>query len=406
MAWIDLENLGSFNRKIRDWIKTVNIHANKIIQDSNNKFVTNEQINNWTNKLDADANAVSASKLHTPVKINGISFDGSKDIEIYALDSSVVFRELKYYVNLPANDTIINIPIEFTKQKGFLSVYIDGIKQIENIHYSVDFNNKTITILSAYKKKIDVELIFLYSKNVDDPNFPQLDKLVIDLNKKTFIKNQVSDLKLYNAQNLLNTFGDVKLSGYTENDLCCNNAEGFFFIGRNKESIYIDVKELDLFNTNKKLSVEFQFSQTDIANNWSNPLFLTSMENFIYDTGDTNYRTTSGIRLEYSNTNGSLDFYPSPFNEGRDGKISPLGVINNQKHSVIITVENTKAIVYFDYMKIGECNIHEIPKINYIGLNKAHGNNRCCNMKIYCLRVWKDTVLTEQEIKYLQEKGR
>ena len=162
------------------------------------------------------------------------------------------------------------------------------------------------------------------------------------------------------------------------------------------------MKEFDLFNTTKKITVEFQFSQTDIANNWSNPLFLTSMENFNYDAGDISYRTTNGIRLEYSNINGSLDFYPSPFTNGRDGNISPLGIVNDKKHSVIIIIENTKAIVYFDYAKIGECNIHEIPKINYIGLNKAHGNNRCCNMKIYGLKVWKDTILTEQEIEYIK----
>lgn len=404
MAWISFENLGLYHQLIKDWVSN-NIHANKVIQDDKNKFVTNEQINNWNGKLDSNANAVSASKLQNPIKINGVDFDGTKDIEIGSLYGGAVFKELKYYVKLTPNSTVINMPIEFTKQKGFLSVYIDGIKQIESIHYTADFKAKSITILSTFKNSIDVELIFLYAKNVDDPDFPQLDKLVIDLNKKSFIKNKIGDCKLYNRENLLTNFGESKLRDYTENDLCCNNEEGFFFIGRNQESIYIDVKELDLFNTTKKLSVEFQFSQTDIADEWSNPLFLTSIDQFIFDPNETQFRVKKGVRLEWFNKNGGIYFCPSPFADGTDGSIKPVGNIDNSKHSIIIMIENTTAIVYLDYTKVGECSIHEIQKINYIGLNKGNTTKRCCNMKIYGLKVWKDTILTEQEIEYIKKVG-
>ena len=247
---------------------------------------------------------------------------------------------------------------------------------------------------------IDEDGNLIYST---EPYFPQQRNLVINLTQEDIKNNHIGNIKLFNGSDLLTTFGNNKNESYNENDLCYNSQEGFFFIGRNKESVYFDMKELNLFSNIKKITVEFQFSQTDIADEWSNPLFLTSMENFIHDAGDTSYRVTPGVRLEWFDRTGGVYFSPSPYNDGVDGNVKPVGNIDNLKHSIIMMIENTKAIVYFDYVKVGECTIHEIPKLNFIGLNKGNTTKRCCNMKIYGLRVWKDTVLTQEEITQLKK---
>ncbi len=60
-----------------------------IVQDSNNRFVTDSEITNWNNKLDSTANAVSASKWATARNISlsgdatgSVSINGSADANI------------------------------------------------------------------------------------------------------------------------------------------------------------------------------------------------------------------------------------------------------------------------------------------------------------------------------------
>ena len=103
MAWIDLTGLGRYHEKIKAWIeKNKYVHpanhpATMIVQDSLNQFVSKEQKDKWNNKLDADANAVSASKLNKAVRINGVLFDGTKDINF---DITSAYVEKAYITEL------------------------------------------------------------------------------------------------------------------------------------------------------------------------------------------------------------------------------------------------------------------------------------------------------------------
>lgn len=170
MAWISIENLGLYNRKLRDLFKTLNIHANKIIQDSNNKFVSNDQINNWNNKLGKTENAVSASKLKNPVKINGISFDGTKDIVIDV--TTTYFEEKSFKSELPANQTSIKVPIEFWEDvKNLIIVYINGIKLINEKHYTINRANYSIDLKEAFVSQADVEILFTNTKTSGEFTF-------------------------------------------------------------------------------------------------------------------------------------------------------------------------------------------------------------------------------------------
>lgn len=405
MAWIDLTGLGTYHKKIKEWIeKNKYIHpanhpATMIIQDNLNQFVSKEQKNIWNNKLDADANAVSASKLQTPVKINGVNFDGSRDIEIY----STVFKEMKYYLRLEPNTSVINMPVEIRNKEGFLSVYADGIKLIENVHYVADFQSKTITISNAYKRSIDLEFVFLYFTNTNNPNMPHLDKLVIDVNRKTIKSNKV-DIKLYNGNNPMNSFGTNKNSGYTDNDVAYNSEEGFFYIGKNNELINVNLKDYDLFNGVKKVSFELIMSQTNIASIWSNPMFITTHNSLTTNTNDSDFRLRNGVRLEFAEKNGKFHIYPSP-HSGQAQFLATEKIIDDRPHSVLITIEGGTVTLYFDYVKIGFFTMPQLSKITFLGLNRANNTNRCCNMKIYGLKVWKDVALTEEEVGLLNNGG-
>lgn len=164
MAFINIGNLGLYHQKIKDWFSKQYISAAKVIQDTNNKFVTDEQMKKWSSKLDADANAVSASKLQTPVNINGIPFDGTQDIEIIKEHYG---KEIKYNFVLNPKTLSFNIPENFfSDERISISIYIDGIRLIENINYTLDKALKTITLNEQYDCKVNVEIIGLDLNNM------------------------------------------------------------------------------------------------------------------------------------------------------------------------------------------------------------------------------------------------
>ena len=160
MALISFENLGLYHQKLKDWIAKLKINASNIIQDDNNKLVTKAQVESWENKLDSKANALSASKLFKPVRINGVLFDGTKDIEITPLNYNLD-KEIKHYIKLESNKTTIEIPDNIALANGIFNLYVDGLRMIEEITYSVDMNKKIITLLHSYEKPVDVELSLL-----------------------------------------------------------------------------------------------------------------------------------------------------------------------------------------------------------------------------------------------------
>jgi hypothetical protein len=162
MSLINFNLLSNYHTMLKTYLKkTTYVHpethpASMIVQDQFNKFVTSTQIERWNNKLDADANAVSASKLSKPVTINGVEFDGSKNIEIKT--QSINFYEI--YLTLEKNNSIINIPDEYEFQDNFcIMLFINGIKLINKKHYNINFELKKINLVESYSNDSEVEII-------------------------------------------------------------------------------------------------------------------------------------------------------------------------------------------------------------------------------------------------------
>ena len=127
--FIDLNGLKRAILKIKTEIKESKyIHpsthpATMIVQDNTNQFVTKEQKEQWNNKLDADANAVSASKLQAPININGVSFDGTQDITIPST-SNFIFKVEDGHLILYTTDGVTSNPT-FTLEDGHLIMEIN-----------------------------------------------------------------------------------------------------------------------------------------------------------------------------------------------------------------------------------------------------------------------------------------
>lgn len=163
MAWIDLTGLGRYHEKIKAWIeKNKYVHpanhpATMIVQDNLNQFVSKEQKDKWNNKLDADANAASASKLNKAVRINGVEFDGTKDITISNVsETNVIFFDLE----VPSNNSNIKIDSQYQlTQDVKICVFVDGIKLIKNKHYTIDTATNGINLIQSYSYSTNVEII-------------------------------------------------------------------------------------------------------------------------------------------------------------------------------------------------------------------------------------------------------
>lgn len=127
--WIDITNLTRYNAALKEWIENNKyIHpsthpATMIVQDNANQFVTKEQKEQWNNKLDADANAVSASKLQAPININGVPFDGTQDVTIPST-SNFIFKVEDGHLILYTTDGVTSNP-SFTLEDGHLIMEIN-----------------------------------------------------------------------------------------------------------------------------------------------------------------------------------------------------------------------------------------------------------------------------------------
>ena len=163
MAWIDYLNLGRYHKQLKTWMnENKYVHpfshpATMIVQDALNQFVTKEEKINWNKKLDADANAASASKLYKGIKINGVFFDGTKDITI---DASNSYDEKVYTSVIPAKTNKIIVPKEYWSAGAPNLLYINGLKLTLNKHYSFNMEEHSITLNQVYNEAADVEVIF------------------------------------------------------------------------------------------------------------------------------------------------------------------------------------------------------------------------------------------------------
>lgn len=159
MNLINLFRLSEYHTKLMAYLKKIAyVHpethpASMIVQDKFNKFVTESQIERWNNKLDADANAASASKLSKPVKINGISFDGTKDISFDYYGEHSFFKELNPNENQITIDPNIQI-----NENSIIYIFLNGIKLYKTL-YQVDYEKHLITLTTPVVKKSEVEVI-------------------------------------------------------------------------------------------------------------------------------------------------------------------------------------------------------------------------------------------------------
>lgn len=163
MAWINLLNLGRYHEKIKAWIEENKyVHpfshpATMIVQDNLNQFVTKDEKTTWNKKLDADANAVSASKLLTPVKINNVPFDGTNDITI-STNVSVNIIEME----LPKEQDTISIENMSTlfSNNNKIWLFVDGIKLVHQKHFTINIEENNIILNQTYTSPVNVEVIF------------------------------------------------------------------------------------------------------------------------------------------------------------------------------------------------------------------------------------------------------
>ena len=69
------------------------------------------------------------------------------------------FSEGKYYINLLPNRTKIEVPINTLKLNSTVKLYINGILQIIDMHYSLDLTNNLITLNEPFSYPVDCVLI-------------------------------------------------------------------------------------------------------------------------------------------------------------------------------------------------------------------------------------------------------
>ena len=120
MAWISIENLGLYHQKFKDWINK-NIHAQNIIQDENNKFVSTEQINKWNEKIAKVINL----ETELPVGHNTITVPSTYPIT----DTTVVW------------------------------LFVDGIKQVKDKHFNINKDTNSLRLTETYQSSVEIEVI-------------------------------------------------------------------------------------------------------------------------------------------------------------------------------------------------------------------------------------------------------
>lgn len=134
MALINLDNLGLYHQKLKDWISKnkyihpVNHPATIIIQDKYNKFVTEEQLKK-----------INANKI-----LNFVSFE----------------------YELSENESEISVDYSISDNTR-LWLFIDGIKQIKNKHFTISSNN-IIKLTNTYEDKTNIEIIIFVEEVPND----------------------------------------------------------------------------------------------------------------------------------------------------------------------------------------------------------------------------------------------
>lgn len=175
--------------------------ASMIVQDQFNKFVTSSQIEKWNNKLDADSNAVSASKLLNPIKINGVEFDGTKDIEISLNDIKYDHITLNYVLEQNQNSIIIPEYISISDET-IIYIFVNGIKYNDKL-YNINYYEKEIIINDNLEKKSDIEVVIT--------NIPKINNINGILLKNTISFSFVTNLNISSASSIFVFVNGIKL---------------------------------------------------------------------------------------------------------------------------------------------------------------------------------------------------
>lgn len=121
MAWISIENLGLYHQMIKEWFSKQTISATKIIQDETHKFVTDDQIKKW--------------------------------------DSTAAGCATQLYTELPVGHNSIAVDKKYPITYKNVWLFVDGIKLIQNKHYTIDPETNSIIISQVYENIVDVEVM-------------------------------------------------------------------------------------------------------------------------------------------------------------------------------------------------------------------------------------------------------
>lgn len=134
-----------------------------IEQEKNNKF---KELENKTEDLKASlTDHKNICKDEMTQKKESLVIETKQEIKDY-VDK---FRENSYSTELLPNETIIRIDVSEMQLNHSVKVYIDGILQILNKHYELNFKDNLITLLEPFPFKIDVLIL----QNLPVTNFPK-----------------------------------------------------------------------------------------------------------------------------------------------------------------------------------------------------------------------------------------
>ena len=234
-----------------------------------------------------------------------------------------------------------------------------------------------------------------------EPYIPQGGALVLDITSDDIKKNNAKGLKITNKGSAINNFGKEKNSDYIDTDLCYNSEEGYFYVGKNVGVVYIGLEELELQSKFKKTSIEFIISSDETQFNiWTTPFVLSEdsakNSNELFD--------ATAIKSEIENADTGKFYIYGVTLPKVDTNVVTCGELGiNKKINMILTIDEEGVTCYVDYIKKGKVTPINFKSVKTLAL--SIGNTEGVSLKLHCLRIWKNVLLTDKDIQEMKEKN-
>lgn len=226
--------------------------------------------------------------------------------------------------------------------------------------------------------------------------------MVLDITSDDIKKNNAKGLKIINKDNVVNNFGEEKNSDYTGTDLCYNSEEGYFYIGENTETVLFDLEKFELVSGVKKASFEIVISSdSTYFYPWADILHLNEVN--IKNIGNSYDTTTLTNAINNDIGKGTFYIFGFPRERVNTNVVSGADLGTHKKINLIFVVDEEGVFCYIDYIKKGKVTPMYFSGIKTLGLNINKRNGIA--LKLHCLRVWKDVLLTDKDIQEMKEKN-